>query len=103
VASGEWLRRGAVTDSDVRVGEWRVERRLGVAANASEWRVVWRQIGVSEWRVAGRDEWLLSASGRESRVLVSGGEWRVASGDRDSEWRAVVTDAGEWRVPVVSS
>jgi hypothetical protein len=35
------------------------------------------------------------ASGRESRVPVSG-EWRVASGE--PEWRVVATDAGEWRV-----
>jgi hypothetical protein len=30
-------------------------------------------------------------------VLVSG-EWRVTVASGDSEWRVVVTDAGEWRV-----
>jgi hypothetical protein len=50
----------------------------------SEWRVVWRL------RVASGGSRRV-ASGRESRVLVSGGEGRVASGDRDLEWRVVVT------------
>ncbi len=82
--SGEPEWRVASGDSD---SEWRL-----VATDAGEWRGVWR-LGVATARRVAASAGLVVAS-RDSRVAVSG-EWQVASGD--SEWRVVVTDAGEWR------
>jgi hypothetical protein len=66
----------------------------GLATRSGEWRVRVAATPPAESRRLRRRV----ASGRESRVPVSG-EWRVASlASGDSEWRVVVADAGKWRV-----
>jgi hypothetical protein len=113
VVSDARERRGEDSDlecrrdgDESRVPVTRLSGMWRVASGDSEWRVPaslsgeWFKFGdftpaSGEWfgdrgRVASRESRRVAASGRESRVLVSG-EWRVTVASGDSEWRVVVT------------